>query len=330
MELDLETFLTTLYVMVDDLYQSHVQPQMPPHGGPPPQRADREVLCLALAAQWRRGVPWASERGCLRYLAQHHRALFPGLTSQSAFNRRFRRLWGAFLILQAAVAEQLVTPQECEIIDGVPVRVAHGARSFHPGWLAEIARIGKGGNDRYFDGLHLRLCVSSGGIAAGWTLASAKVQERWLAEWLFSARAGAPQLTGPRDPTTGALRLEPPSDWVGPAQACGPRSGKPVAADLGFTGADWWAHWAHDYGVEVVTKPHPAPRALTHWFSSLRQVVETAFSHLCESFGLQYPGAHTRWGLMTPVAAKLAAYNLGIWINRSLGRPDFAFATLIV
>src|SRR5947199_43699 len=63
---------------------------------------------------------------------------------------------------------------------------------------------------------------------------------------------------------------------------------------------------------------------------SLRQVVETAFAHLCESFGLQYPGAHTRWGLMTPVAAKLAAYNLGIWINRSLGRPDFAFATLIV
>ena len=34
MELDLETFLTTLYVMVDDLYHSHVCPQMPPHGGP--------------------------------------------------------------------------------------------------------------------------------------------------------------------------------------------------------------------------------------------------------------------------------------------------------
>jgi len=33
---------------------------------------------------------------------------------------------------------------------------------------------------------------------------------------------------------------------------------------------------------------------------------------------------------LTPVAAKLAAYNLGIWINRSLGRPDIAFATLIV
>jgi hypothetical protein len=30
------------------------------------------------------------------------------------------------------------------------------------------------------------------------------------------------------------------------------------------------------------------------------------------------------------VAAKLAAYNLGVRINRWLGRPDFAFATLIV
>ena len=29
MELDLETFLVALYVIVDDLYQSHIQPRMP-------------------------------------------------------------------------------------------------------------------------------------------------------------------------------------------------------------------------------------------------------------------------------------------------------------
>ena len=32
---------------------------------------------------------------------------------------------------------------------------------------------------------------------------------------------------------------------------------------------------------------------------------------------------------MTRIAAKLAAYALGIQINRELGRPDFAFLTLI-
>ena len=36
MDLDLETFLTILYAMVDDLYQTHVRPTMPAGGRPPP------------------------------------------------------------------------------------------------------------------------------------------------------------------------------------------------------------------------------------------------------------------------------------------------------
>jgi len=59
-------------------------------------------------------------------------------------------------------------------------------------------------------------------------------------------------------------------------------------------------------------------------------VVETTFAHLSESFGLKYPGAHSTWGLLMRVSAKVAAYNLGMMINRLLGRPDLAFAILIV
>lgn len=55
MSLDLETFLATLYVMTDDLYQIHVRPKMPVSGGPQPKLSDSEVLCLGLAAQWRSG-----------------------------------------------------------------------------------------------------------------------------------------------------------------------------------------------------------------------------------------------------------------------------------
>ena len=330
MDLDLETFLTTLYVMVDDLYQTHVRPQMPACGGPPPALSDSEVLCLGLAAQWRSGVPWKSERGFLRYTHKHLRPLFPGLTTQSAFNRRLRRLWGAFLLLQDAVAQELVPPTDFEIFDGVPVPVAHGARSFHPGWLPDLARIGKGGNDRYFYGLHLLLLVSASGLALAWTMAAGNVQERWLAELLLSARAGCPQLLGPHDPQTGAPELPLPQDWVGPVQSCGKRSGKPMVTDAGFVGEEWLEHWARDYGAEVIPKPKNASPELQQWFGSIRQTVETVFSHLCDSFGLKYPGAHTKWGLLTRVAAKLAAYNLGIRINRWLGRPDFAFATLIV
>ena len=326
MDLDLETFLITLYVITDDWYQKVIYPQLPASGGPAPKLCDSEVLCLALAAQWRSGVPWKTERGLVRYALKHWRPFFPGMTSQSAFNRRVRRLWGAFMLLQQAISSLALTADACEVMDCVPVPVAHGARSFHPGWLADIARIGKGGNDRYFYGLHLLLVVTASGLPTGWTLAAGNVQDRWLAELLLSARAGQAQLTGPLA-GTGAPQVAPPTDWVGPTQSCGSNSHCLMIADPGFDGQCWLAHWVNDYAAQVVTLPSETDHP---WFSALRQVVETVFANLCDSFGLKYPGAHTTWGLITRIAAKLAAYAVGIDINRRLGRPDFAFATLIV
>jgi len=326
MDLDLETFLTILYVRVDDWYQQVIQPRLPPVGRPAAALSDSEVLCLGLAAQWRSGVPWRSERSFLRYAGKHLRPMFPGLISQSAFNRRLRRLWGGFILLQQAVAQALLTADEYEIMDAVPVPVAHGARSFHPGWLADIARIGHGGTDQYFFGLHLLLVSSVSGLATGWILGAGNIQDRWLAEGLLSARAGRPQLSG-----SGAAHVRPPLDWLGPAQGSGRTSARPLVADAGFNGPAWLRHWQADYGTQVVTPPDGrVARPTAQWFRAMRQVVETVFSHLCDSFGLKYPGAHTTWGLITRVAAKLAAYNLGLAINRELGRDNFALATLIV
>ena len=86
-----------------------------------------------------------------------------------------------------------------DVMDGFPIPVAHGARSFHPGWLADIARIGKGGNDRYFYGVRMMMVINQHGVATGWALASGNVQERWVAELLFSTRAGVPRVQGPLD-----------------------------------------------------------------------------------------------------------------------------------
>src|SRR3989442_11566111 len=141
MELDLETFLVALYVIVDDFYQSDIKPCMPACGGPPAQMSDSEVLCLGLAAQWRSGVPWKSERGIMRYVRKHLRHLFPTVLTQSAFNRRLRRLWGAFILIQDVVAGRL-SQGNYAVICCVPIPVAPGARPFTPGWLVAIARIG--------------------------------------------------------------------------------------------------------------------------------------------------------------------------------------------
>ena len=135
MDSHLETFLIALYVIVDDLYQRDIHPMMPVGAGPPADMSDSEILCLGLAAQWRSGVPWKSERGVLRYVQKHLRHLFPLLLSQSAFNRRLRRLWGAFIVLQDAVAQTLVTAQDSEVMDGFPSEWPMGrAPSIPVGW----------------------------------------------------------------------------------------------------------------------------------------------------------------------------------------------------
>jgi hypothetical protein len=71
------------------------------------------------------------------------------------------------------------------------------------------------------------------------------------------------------------------------------------------------------------------PKADRRWLASHRQLIDTTFAFLDTVFGLKQVHAHSVWGLYTRVAAKLAAYNLGVFFNRSLGRPLGSLATLL-
>jgi hypothetical protein len=51
MELDLDTFLTAVYVIVAELYQTQFARRKPRRPGPRPRSRDSEVLTLALLAQ---------------------------------------------------------------------------------------------------------------------------------------------------------------------------------------------------------------------------------------------------------------------------------------
>ncbi len=53
-----------------------------------------------------------------------------------------------------------------------------------------------------------------------------------------------------------------------------------------------------------------------------RQQVEIAFSSLKRVFGLGETLASTLVGLVTRIAAKIAAFTYGFYINRLLGRPQ--------
>src|SRR5262245_10597405 len=83
---DVDPFLTTLYVMGDDFCKTSLPLER--HPGPQAPLSRSEVVTLAMFGQWQ---GFGSERGLYRYAQRHLRAAFPQLPSREQFNRQMRR-----------------------------------------------------------------------------------------------------------------------------------------------------------------------------------------------------------------------------------------------
>ena len=71
-------------------------------------------------------------------------------------------------------------------------------------------------------------------------------------------------------------------------------------------------------------------KADRRWASGKRQIIEGVISQLKDFYGLERHRAKTLGGLLTRLAAKIAAYTCGQQINNSLGRPLRHLADLLV
>ena len=147
---DVDTFLTILYVMVDDFCQS--RPQTEQHPGPDASLSPSEVLTLAIFARWAR---FGSERDFYRYANTRLRDAFPTLPHRSQFNRCVRD----HLNLIEEVALHLVEvmkAQRCpyEALDSsaMPIR---DAKRRGEGWLAGRADIGWSNSLGWYEGFRL-------------------------------------------------------------------------------------------------------------------------------------------------------------------------------
>jgi hypothetical protein len=337
--MDLDTFFTVLYVIIDDWYKTDMVGRIHKHAGAKAEMSDSEILTIMIAGQWQAGVPWRSERGLVRWLEAHGRGWFPRLLSRSAFNQRARWLWRVYIALQQWLAEllgQAGAAYEC--VDGEPVPAYSCGQALreHGHWLWESQRGHGGTQGGWFVGDRLLASVTEGGVITGWLLGSANINERWLLQAFVSARAFQPELDGPpADPTHAGAELLPPVARIGPLHAVGKSFGQPYVADRGFNGQRWFDHWQARYQATVLSvspdnAPHPWPKAAKHSLATWRQIIETVFAILADVFALKRVNAHSYLGLYARVAAKCAAFNFGILFNRFLARPDLAHASLLI
>src|SRR3989454_12792715 len=116
--IDLDTFLTTLYVMADDFCQSAF-PKAKQTPGPMASLQCSEVITLALFGQW---AQFESERAFYRYAEAHLRAAFPDLPDRGQFNRLIRAHRDAITTFGLHLV-QLMQAQNCvyDVLDSTGV-----------------------------------------------------------------------------------------------------------------------------------------------------------------------------------------------------------------
>jgi hypothetical protein len=333
--MDLDTFISTLYVIVADWFREKAMDEILRRSGSKPKMSDAEVLTVALAGQWRKGVPWDSERSLVRYMQKHGKKWFPKMLQRSAFNQRVRNLWGVLLELQQDLAQSLPeTASFYEIVDTVPVPAASlsQAKAERGHWF-QTADCGYGGNQgKLYWGHQALMSIQPNGMVSGWLLASASSDDRWLLQGFLSQRTGQVALIAP-EPWRPHRRLIVPT-FMGALQACGQNAVSFYLADKGFNGARWQNQWFKQYQLQVLSAPskhHPSlwPCSWGRWFSKLRQPIETVFALMSAVFSLKRLQAHSLWGLYTRLALVTTAHNLGILLNQRLGRALLSHATLI-
>lgn len=301
---DPETFLTEVYVLIDDLLRTEVGPP-PRRPGPAPALSPSETATLALFSQWAR---FASEREFYRYATARLRGAFPTLPSRPQFNRQVRRLHDLLARLATALGRREGGGMGYEVVDGTAVPTRNAKRR-GAGWLPGVADIGFSNRLGWYEGVRLLASVTPTGAVTGFGVGPASANDRHLADTFFAARA-APHA---RLPGVGA----PP--------------GAPYLADMGFAGRGCQARWAADHGAAVVAPPQPHAarrwdRAARRWFAGRRQVVETVFGRLQASFRLAADRPHALDGLLARLAAKVALHNACLCLNRAHGRPALAIA----
>jgi len=174
--MDLDSFLVSLYVLVDDWWKlDHASEQ--PKTGRPALLSDPEVITLAILAQWPR---FRSERDFWRFAQVHLRPYFPRLCSQSQLNRRLRALAPELRLLQRALAEELSEPSAVyRVLDTTLIPAIVRVRASRKGLFAAQASFGRSASKtEWVYGFKVALVVDPEGIITAFGLAPAASEER--------------------------------------------------------------------------------------------------------------------------------------------------------
>jgi hypothetical protein len=179
MHADLDTLLTTVYCMADDLL-----PCKPANARRIVTDAELVTLCVAQAYM---RIP--EDPRFLAVAGKQLRAYFPKLPQQPGYNKRARKLDGAIEDLAARIAaESPGAYDDLVLVDSTPVECGRSVETTRRSELAPWCAYGYcASHSRLFWGMRLHAVFAPDGTPRAWALAPANVGEREVAEELLAS-----------------------------------------------------------------------------------------------------------------------------------------------
>lgn len=292
MNTQLNTLLTTLYVVLVDRVLPDLGYDRAHRPGRKPVLDDAELLCLAVAQHLLQGS--SSETRWIRYARHHLTGMFPHIPQQSGYNKRIRAAGLLISTVITALARDTDSWHDmCRLMDSTPVPCAASRETVTRSNISGYAGYGYcASHSRYFWGFRLYLVCTPEGMPVIWGLAPPTIGEREVATVL----------------------LDHDRDRVGPGQV--------IVADKGFAGREFEAFVAEELSATLIRPDRRDEHPRFGSLGGIRQWVESVFDTLKDQLGLEHHRARTCGGVYARVAAKLLALAAAIWHNWLIDAPD--------
>lgn len=276
MTADLDTLLTALYVLADDLLPARDSSRP----GRKPKISDAELVCLAVAQVL---LDCPKERRFLRGARRRLGGLFPYIPKQPGYNKRVRALAPEIVRVLGYLAR--ISPSWCDglrLIDATPVPCGQSRETVKRSEFAGYATYGYcAAHSRHFWGFKLYLLCASDGMPIAFELAPANAPEREVVAEMLE-------------------RVE--------------LRGYTVIGDKGLSGADI-EELVRALGGAFLRpdRRDEAPRFGS--LGGCRQWIEAIFDQYKDQLSLERHGAHTMAGLIARIAQRLLAFGAVVWHN---------------
>ena len=279
MHADLDSLLTALYVLVDDLLPARTG------AGRRPKITDAELITLAVAQIF---LDCHSERRFLRLARQRLGHLFPYIPKQPGYNKRLRALAPQICLVINQLAR--ISPSFCDrlrLLDSTPVPCGASRQTTRRSELAGWAAYGYcASHSRYFWGLRLYLLCAGDGMPISFCLAPANEGEREVAAAMLDRARKEGLLQG----------------------------GEVIVADKGFAGQEFEETVA-SLDATLIRPDRRGEKPKFGKLGKVRQWIESIYNTTKSQLSLEDHGGHMPDGVWARVCQRVLALAAGVWHN---------------